>query len=179
MPVEQPHRTCVARVAGAGAQISWPNTSAPTSKSLKDMVDEATPNGNGTPEPSSPGPEVLEDPGKVSPDHPVTSHDAADFVKLNGQRAILLALVVEAGLHGLNNAEAAPKLSERLGRAISRNQTATRMGELREKELVQRQRVDGVVVLRTTGGRFRGEVHEATDAGRALARELLEGVTLS
>lgn len=88
--------------------------------------------------------------GKVGHDHPGTSHRAARNANVKGQKARLLALLVEAGADGLTCFEAAPLLG------ISPNQTATRMMELREARLVARL----PLTRPTTPGNF-GHVHVA------------------
>lgn len=124
------------------------------------------------------------DPGQVGGapvghNHPTTSAEAAGRVKVGSQQAALLAILAEVGEHGSTCAAAKPLLSDIMERDISRNQTATRMGELGERGLAERTWLgadeDGRPIYEerptdTTGNT--GAVWRITEAGLAEARRL-------
>lgn len=123
----------------------------------------------GTVTPGQPG-------GKVGRHHPDQSKRAAATVDAGTQQAHLLTIVdwwtSTGDVVGRTCAEAAPELSERVGHTVSRNQTATRMGELRDKCLVSELCDDGVKVKRQTEGDNEGQVWVVTRAGHAEAMRL-------
>lgn len=75
-------------------------------------------------------PKPLSEDGKVGNDHPSNAKRSARITEAGSQRAFLLRLVAEAGEEGLTSFHAAPEMG------MSPNQVATRMGELREANLV-------------------------------------------
>lgn len=81
--------------------------------------------------------------GKTGNRHPSTSRRAATGVRRGTQHSALLAVVAVNRHDGVTCYEAADPVARMLGRPISRNQVATRMGELAERGLVCR-RVDHV-----------------------------------
>lgn len=104
--------------------------------------------------------------GKVGGAHPGTAKEAAQRARyrVGTQKARLLDAVARAGDRGLTNAEAAGPLG------CSRNQTATRMGELVEDGWVEKARAaGGGIVQRATdaSGEYHGEVYVLTAAGKA------------
>jgi len=100
--------------------------------------------------------------GVVGRNHPSTSKEAAKHVDAGTQRDAILVILKEHG--PMNCAEITPFLNDALGRTgtaypIPRNQTATRMGELRDRGLVTYLLDDdGEVVERPTTGRNTGKV---------------------
>lgn len=103
--------------------------------------------------------------GKVGHDHPDTAHEAAAEVRyaVGSQKQRLVEALAQVGFVGLTNAEAAVHLG------LSRNQTATRMGELHEDGWAEVPiNPEGEPVIRATDpeGRYHGEVHVLTTAGR-------------
>lgn len=97
--------------------------------------------------------------GKVGRLHPTSSVKAAGTVKVGSQLAHLLGIVTESR-DGITAADAAELLSERVGHTVSRNQTATRMGELGERGLVTRNQLGA-----TDGGRPVYETRPTDDQG--------------
>lgn len=82
--------------------------------------------------------------GKVGAGHPSTSRRAASRVRRGTQLSALLAVVVTAGDDGVTCFEATSPMRTMLGRTdLSRNQVATRMGELAERGLVTRRIAPG------------------------------------
>lgn len=110
--------------------------------------------------------------GKVGRRHPDQSKRAAASVESGTQQAELLAIVGWSSV-GVTCAEAAGPLSTAVGHTISRNQTATRMGELVEKELVEPlKNPDGSGAKRVTGRDNEGQVWILTVAGRVESARL-------
>lgn len=102
-------------------------------------------------------------PGKVGADHPDTSRRAARSVsnraRFGTQRFKVLAAL--AG-HPMTAAEVAAAIG------VSRNQTATRIGECHEVGWVEYLSApSGEVVTRSTSADARGRVHRLTPAGHA------------
>lgn len=103
--------------------------------------------------------------GKVGRRHPDQSKHAAAIVRVGSQLAALLDIVYYAD--GVTSAEAAPGLSSLVGHPVSRNQTAARMLELRERGLVEAGTDgDGHPEKRTTSAGAEGQVWVVTDLGR-------------
>lgn len=103
--------------------------------------------------------------GPVGRGHPATSRRAAATVKVGTQLSALLDIMggpAALVLDGLTSAEAAPQLSMAVGHTISRNQTTTRMGELRDRRLV----VDTGRTRATENGN-EATVWQITELGRA------------
>jgi hypothetical protein len=105
--------------------------------------------------------------GKVGKDHPDTSKQAARFVRyaVGTQKAQLLDYVRDGGPDGVTCAEVAGLIG------ISRNQCATRMGELRDDGWVEpKLGLQGEPVTRvatiTSKGETRGVVHVLTIEAR-------------
>lgn len=102
--------------------------------------------------------------GATGHGHPDTSRRAAVLgqVRFGTQKARLLSLIAGAGGDGMTAAEAAKRLG------LSRNQTATRLGELREDGWVVRlETADGKYVERATDTLGNtGIVHVLSDDGR-------------
>lgn len=102
--------------------------------------------------------------GKVSAAHPQTSHDAARL-QFGSQRFRVLRTIKAAGVVGATAAEVAAVHS------LSRNQTATRLMELREWGFIE-YRADnrGNPIKRATGPKAEGLVQFITQAGREAVR---------
>lgn len=110
--------------------------------------------------------------GKVGRRHPDQSRHAAAIVKAGSQLAALLNIVYYRGHVGSTSAEAAVELSDVLGHIVSRNQTAARMLELRERGLVEAGTVDGDPEKRTTSAGAEGQVWVVTDLGLTELRRI-------
>lgn len=112
---------------------------------------------------------MIEDrPGAVGANHPETSQRAArrpsNVVRFGTQRWRVLEALAAGPM-------TAAELAARVG--LSRNQTATRLGECRDANLVAYLRDDkGEFVLRPTGPRDLGIVQEITLTGLAALRGL-------
>ncbi len=104
--------------------------------------------------------------GKVGRRHPDQSKRAAANVHAGTQHYHLLKVLRHAGMDGITCFDAAPKLSGWCASTISANQTATRMGELAERGLVEPVERDGRPLLRTTTPGNEGQVWRITIAGR-------------
>ena len=106
--------------------------------------------------------------GKVGHRHPATSREAAYLCRPSfaSQRAVVLVAVAVAGEYGVTVAAIADAMG------VSRNQIATRMGELREQGWVKRA-VAGIDVngdllyrQRATGPSTHGIVHVLNPAAK-------------
>tara|TARA_R110002020_G_scaffold155677_3_gene336892 strand:- start:1659 stop:2063 length:405 start_codon:yes stop_codon:yes gene_type:complete len=112
--------------------------------------------------------------GKVGRSHPETSRKAAKQVKSGTQKAQLILSLDVDYLHGGKTAyELSASIFTSDGRTISPNQTATRLGELREQGLVSYafDQIGRPVERETTPGNT-GIVHVLTLGGRQVATDL-------
>lgn len=116
----------------------------------------------------------LDEPGAVAHDAPATSAAAAAMVRAGTQALRLLRLVAAAGPAGLTGDEAEPAMSEGRQSPMSPNQVCSRMGDLRNKHLVDTfVGVDGEEITRPTRRGAPALVYIATRAGLdELARHL-------
>lgn len=95
--------------------------------------------------------------GQVGRDHPATSKQAARSMRFGSQRHTVLGVVI-------GTPSTAAEVADRLG--LSRNQVATRLGELRQAGYVTWATDDhGRIVERATGPSDTGRVHRATLLG--------------
>ena len=106
-------------------------------------------------------------PGQVGHDHPETSHAAArsapNRLKFNSQRFRILEVLAAHG------PATAAQVADRLG--MSRNQTATRLGECRDAGWVDYARnSSGKVITAPTSSDGEGMVQEVTNDGWAAMR---------
>jgi len=110
--------------------------------------------------------------GKVGRSHPETSRKAAKRVKSGTQKA---QLILDLNFHeeGKTAYELSASIFTADGRTISPNQTATRLGELREQGLVSYafDQIGRPVERETTPGNT-GIVHVLTLEGRQVATDL-------
>lgn len=147
--------------------IDWPSGQPPPARTRSGSNPDVTMRPRTLPDPARPVD------GKVGRDHPETSQHAAKLMryKIGSQKSALLKLIADAEPHGVTNAEAAPVLN------MSRNQCATRMGELRDDGWVEA-KLDATgakltrVATITAHGETRGVVHVMTIEGRIKYRQL-------
>ena len=108
--------------------------------------------------------------GKVSDNHPLTSHVAAARVKSGGQKAQGLIALQAVYPEGLTAFQLADHIVDGSGRNISRNQAATRLGEIRDNGWAEL-KLDraGLPEQRTTTPGNTGVVYKLTDIGYRMA----------
>lgn len=106
-------------------------------------------------------------PGRVSAAHPETSQKAArrvsNRVRFGTQRHRCMDALADGAL-------TAAEVADRIG--LSRNQTATRLGELREAGFVAYLVMNGARVTRPTGPNDEGLLHRLTTAGREALEDI-------
>ena len=112
--------------------------------------------------------------GKVGAHHPSTSRVAARTVKAGSQQSQILLALEAASPFGMTAFALSDHVYNGANRAISPNQTATRLGELREKGLVEFLIVGEEKVERPTTPGNTGFVHVLTTNGHTVARSLQE-----
>jgi len=111
--------------------------------------------------------------GKVGNDHPETSQRASMRVKSGSQKAQAIMALSEHHPDGMTAFDLSTVIFNGAGREISPNQTATRLGELREQGLAGYlfDQVGRPVERETTPGNT-GIVHVLTRFGREVAMGL-------
>lgn len=114
--------------------------------------------------------------GKVSNDHPLTSHRAAAQVKSGSQKAQML-FALRTRPNGMTGFELSDLVFNTAGKPISPNQACTRLLELREVGLVdyRREFSGGPVMERVTTPGNTGQVHTLTSRGYTEAARLATG----
>ena len=104
--------------------------------------------------------------GKVSDAHPVTSHVAAARVKSGTQQAQALVALQAVYPEGLTAFPLADHIVDGSGRNISRNQAATRLGEVRDKGWAElKLNGAGLPDERATTPGNTGQVYKLTEIG--------------
>ena len=104
--------------------------------------------------------------GKVSDEHPQTSHNAAAKVKSGSQKAQAIIALGEAHPDGLTALQTSDLVVNGALRTISPNQAATRLGELRDQGVAMYLFDDtGQPLERETTPGNTGIVHVLTDYG--------------
>lgn len=112
--------------------------------------------------------------GKVGATHPATSHHASMRVKSGTQKAQAILALRLNDREGMTAYELSSEILNGAGQPISANQTATRLGELREQGLVQ-YRFDTIgrpIERETTPGNT-GIVHMLTRFGYEVVLSLI------
>ena len=114
--------------------------------------------------------------GKVGHAHPDTSHRASMRVKSGTQKAQAIRLLAFHDPEGLTAYELSKLIFNNAGDSLSPNQTATRLGELREQGLAMYlfDQVGKPVERQTTPGNT-GLVHILTTYGHQVALDLKLG----
>ena len=104
--------------------------------------------------------------GKVSDAHPITSHVAASRVKSGTQKAQALIALKAVYPEGLTAFQLADHIVDGSGRNISRNQAATRLGEIRDNGWAElKLNGAGLPEERATTPGSTGQVYKLTDIG--------------
>jgi hypothetical protein len=111
--------------------------------------------------------------GKVGTNHPETSQRASMNVKSGSQKAQAIKALSEKGVEGMTAFDLSTVIFNGAGREISPNQSATRLGELREQGLAVYlfDQVGRPVERETTPGNT-GIVHVLTRFGDEVAMDL-------
>lgn len=94
------------------------------------------------------------------------------------QKARVLRIMRATGPIGITAAELAPRLTAATQREVSKNQTATRLLELREAGFVTGRVESGEQVYRSTGLHSKGQVWVLTNEGLDEARRLAEATKI-
>ena len=111
--------------------------------------------------------------GKVGNDHPATSQRASMRVKAGSQKAQAIRALDESDGNGLTAYQLSKLIFNNAGDNLSPNQTATRLGELREQGLAgYLYDQAGIPVERETTPSNAGIVHVLTRFGREVAIDL-------
>ncbi len=111
--------------------------------------------------------------GKVGTNHPETSQRASMNVKSGSQKAQAIKALSEKGVEGMTAFDLSTVIFNGAGREISPNQSATRLGELREQGLaVYLFDQAGRPVERETTPGNTGIVHVLTRFGDEVAMDL-------